>query len=37
MRDNRYGKLEEDVVRRDFKINALYYDVHKQETSFNIT
>jgi poly(A) polymerase len=31
MRDNRYGKLEEDVVRRDFNMNALYYDVHKQE------
>ncbi|CAC9493451.1 Poly(A) polymerase (EC [uncultured Gammaproteobacteria bacterium] len=31
MRDNRYGKLENDVVRRDFNINALYYDVHKQE------
>lgn len=31
MRDNRYGSLKEDVVRRDFNINALYYDVHKQE------
>ncbi len=31
MRDNCYGKLEEDAVRRDFNINALYYDVHKQE------
>ncbi|SMN14542.1 Poly(A) polymerase [uncultured Candidatus Thioglobus sp.] len=29
--DNCYGKLEEDVVRRDFNINALYYDIHKQE------
>jgi poly(A) polymerase len=31
MRDNRYGKLEKDVVRRDFNINALYIDVNKQE------
>ncbi|SMM98423.1 Poly(A) polymerase [uncultured Candidatus Thioglobus sp.] len=31
MRDNCYGKLEEDVVRRDFNINALYYDVQKQQ------
>lgn len=25
--DNVYGTLEEDVVRRDFTINSLYYDV----------
>ncbi|SMM98995.1 Poly(A) polymerase [uncultured Candidatus Thioglobus sp.] len=31
MRDNCYGKLEDDVVRRDFNINALYYDVQKQQ------
>ena len=24
--DNRYGTLEEDLVRRDFTINAMYYD-----------
>ncbi len=29
--DNCYGSLEDDVVRRDFNINALYYDIHKQE------
>ncbi|KPX44022.1 Poly polymerase I [Pseudomonas syringae pv. helianthi] len=26
LRDNVYGTLEEDAQRRDFKINALYYD-----------
>ncbi len=31
VRDNHYGKLENDVVRRDFNINALYYDIHKKE------
>lgn len=31
VRDNCYGKLEDDVVRRDFNVNALYYDVHQQE------
>ena len=29
LRDNVYGKIEEDVVRRDFKCNALYYDSAK--------
>ncbi len=29
--DNCYGNLEDDVVRRDFNINALYYDIHKHE------
>ena len=24
--DNAYGSLEEDIIRRDFTINALYYD-----------
>ncbi len=26
LRDNVYGSLEEDAVRRDFTVNALYYD-----------
>lgn len=31
LRDNVYGTIEEDVVRRDFKANALYYDPFKEE------
>lgn len=31
IRDNLYGSIEEDVVRRDLTINALYYDIKKQE------
>jgi poly(A) polymerase len=31
VRDNCYGNIEEDVVRRDFRINALYYDVRSEE------
>jgi poly(A) polymerase len=31
VRDNCYGTVEEDVVRRDFRINALYYDVNTHE------
>ncbi len=31
VRDNCYGSIEDDVVRRDFKINALYYDLAKRE------
>lgn len=27
LRDNVYGTLEEDVWRRDFSVNALYYDI----------
>ncbi|MGH8279150.1 MAG: polynucleotide adenylyltransferase PcnB [Gammaproteobacteria bacterium] len=27
LRDNTYGTLEEDAVRRDFSVNALYYDI----------
>jgi poly(A) polymerase len=31
VRDNCYGKIEEDVIRRDFRVNALYYDINTQE------
>ena len=31
VRDNVYGNLESDVWRRDFSINALYYDLEKKE------
>ena len=27
VRDNRYGTLEEDAFRRDFTVNALYYNI----------
>jgi len=27
IRDNAYGSIEEDVWRRDFTVNALYYDI----------
>lgn len=27
LRDNVYGKIEEDVLRRDFTVNALYYNI----------
>ena len=29
VRDNHYGTLKEDVLRRDFTVNALYYDTNK--------
>ena len=28
LRDNSYGTLQEDVWRRDFSVNALYYSIH---------
>jgi poly(A) polymerase len=31
VRDNSYGKIEDDVFRRDFNINALYYDIVNNE------
>ena len=31
IRDNLYGTLKEDVFRRDFSINGLYYDIQKSQ------
>ena len=31
LRDNFYGSLEDDVFRRDFTINGLYFDVQNSE------
>ena len=31
MRDNGYGTMEQDAVRRDFTCNALYYDARRGE------
>jgi poly(A) polymerase len=27
LRDNTFGEIEEDAIRRDFTVNALYYDI----------
>ena len=36
MKDNTYGSMEEDALRRDFTCNALYYDpVHRQVLDFH--
>ncbi|WP_312266643.1 polynucleotide adenylyltransferase PcnB [Neisseria sp.] len=36
MKDNTYGSMEEDALRRDFTCNALYYDpVHRQIIDFH--
>jgi len=31
IRDNLYGTLKEDVFRRDFSVNALYYDIQNSQ------
>ncbi|WP_432723901.1 polynucleotide adenylyltransferase PcnB [Jeongeupia wiesaeckerbachi] len=31
LRDNVYGTIEEDASRRDFTVNALYYDPNREE------
>ncbi len=35
LRDNTFGNIEEDAIRRDFTINAMYYDIkHSQVLDF---
>ena len=34
IRDNVYGTLEEDAIRRDFTVNALYYDLNGNVLDF---
>lgn len=34
LRDNVYGNIEEDALRRDFTVNALYYGVDRQVRDF---
>ncbi len=34
LRDNVYGSIEEDAIRRDFTVNALYYGVDRQVRDF---
>lgn len=34
LRDNVYGSIEEDAIRRDFTVNALYYGVDHQVRDF---
>ncbi|MDC0197846.1 polynucleotide adenylyltransferase PcnB [Candidatus Thioglobus sp.] len=31
LRDNYYGSLKDDVLRRDFTVNCLYFDIKKSE------
>ena len=31
LKDNEYGSIEEDAERRDFTINALYYNVEEKK------
>ena len=31
LRDNFYGSLEDDVFRRDFTVNGLYFDLQNSE------
>ena len=31
LRDNTFGNIEEDAIRRDFTINAMYYDINTSQ------